>query len=263
MVLQITQYQIDAFTDQVFGGNPAAVCILDEWLPSETMQAIAAENNLSETVYCVPDDDGYGIRWFTPRFEIGLAGHPTLAASWVIFNKVTPDAPEIRFTSKDGETLTVVRDGDRLVMDFPAVPGTPSDDIDTIAEALGAMPDATLIARDAMAVFPDQATVQALQPDMAKVAAIDALGVIATAPGVDCDFVSRFFAPRAGIPEDPVTGSAHCTLIPYWAERLDKPKLFARQISERGGALYCEHRGDRVSLGGMAVPFMAGVITLP
>ena len=261
--MQITQYQIDAFTDHVFGGNPAAVCLLDDWISEETMQAIAAENNLSETVYCVPDDGGYGIRWFTPRFEIGLAGHPTLAAAWVILNEVKPDSRDVRFTSKDGEVLTVLREGDTLMMDFPSGPGTPSNDIDPVAKALGAPPEDYLVARDGMAVFPDQATVARLQPDMARIAALDPMGIIATAPGEDCDFVSRFFAPKAGIPEDPVTGSAHCTLIPYWGERLGKSKLSARQISERGGVLHCEHRGDRVTLGGTAVPFMQGVITLP
>jgi PhzF family phenazine biosynthesis protein len=260
--MRIKQYQIDAFTDRVFGGNPAAVCLLDDWIPAETMQAIAAENNLSETVFCVPDDGGYGIRWFTPRFEIGLAGHPTLAAAWVVLHEISPVAEKVRFTSKDGEVLTVVRDGARLVMDFPSVPGAEADNIDEAAEALGAMPEALLQARDAMAVFADEAAVRALEPDMPKVAALDALGVIATAPGKDCDFVSRFFAPRAGIPEDPVTGSAHCTLTPYWAVRLGKSKLFARQVSQRGGELHCEHRGDRVLLAGTAVPFMEGVITL-
>ncbi|MDD9907991.1 MAG: PhzF family phenazine biosynthesis protein [Rhodospirillaceae bacterium] len=261
--MQIKQYQIDAFTDHVFGGNPAAVCLLDAWIPEETMQAIAAENNLSETVYCVPVAGGYGIRWFTPRFEIGLAGHPTLAAAWVILNDINPDARDVRFTSKDGEVLTVVRDGEKLMMDFPSVPGTLSDDIDPVAKALGAKPDAYLVARDGMAVFPDEATVARLQPDMARIAALDPMGIIATAPGDACDFVSRFFAPKAGIPEDPVTGSAHCTLIPYWGERLGQSKLLARQISERGGVLHCEHRGDRVTLGGTAVPFMQGTITLP
>lgn len=261
--MQITQYQIDAFTDHVFGGNPAAVCVLDAWIPDETMQAIAAENNLSETVYCVPEGQGYGIRWFTPRFEIGLAGHPTLAAAWLILNRLDPGADTIRFTSKDGEVLTVIRDGDILTMDFPAVPATPSDDLDAVAEALGARPEAYLVARDGMAVFPDQVTVQNLKPNMEKTAALPPMGIIATAPGEECDFVSRFFAPKAGIPEDPVTGSAHCTLIPYWGERLGKTEMLARQISERGGVLHCAYRGDRVSLGGSAVPFMQGVITLP
>ncbi len=261
--MQIKQYQIDAFTDRVFGGNPAAVCILETWLPEDTMQSIAAENNLSETVYCVPDGQGYGIRWFTPRFEIALAGHPTLAAAWVILNKLTPDVAEVRFTSKDGEVLTVVRDGGNLMMDFPSVPGTLLEDFDAVSEALGASPQTYLTARDGMGVFPDQETVAKLQPDMQKIAALDPMGIIATAPGEDCDFVSRFFAPKAGIPEDPVTGSAHCTLIPYWAARLGKTEMLARQISERGGLLHCAHRGDRVSLGGTAVPFMEGIITLP
>ncbi|NKB56882.1 MAG: PhzF family phenazine biosynthesis isomerase [Alphaproteobacteria bacterium] len=260
--MRIHQYQIDAFTDHLFGGNPAAVCLLESWLPVETMQAIATENNLSETVFCVPERGGYGIRWFTPRLEIGLAGHPTLAAAWVILNDITPDVAEVRFTSYGGDVLSVVRDGKWLIMDFPAVPATKADNLPEIAEALGAVPDHVLAARDMMAVFQDEATVHALDPDMTKVAALDTFGLIATAPGEDCDFVSRFFAPQAGIPEDPVTGSAHCTLAPYWAERLGKTQLFARQISERGGEIHCEHLGDRVRLGGTAVPFMEGYITL-
>ncbi len=261
--MRIRQYQLDAFTDHVFGGNPAAVCLLKAWLPVDTMQAIAAENNLSETVFCVPDGEGYALRWFTPRLEIGLAGHPTLAAAWVILNEISPDKSAIRFTSKDGDVLTVVRDGKRLVMDFPAVPAQPTDAAEAISESLGAPPHTVLQARDAMAVYATEAEIRALTPDMTKVAALDAFGVIATAPGDDCDFVSRFFAPKAGVPEDPVTGSAHCTLIPYWAETLGKSKLSAKQISERGGELQCEFLGDRVKLGGTAVPFMAGEITLP
>ncbi len=262
-MMQIKQYQIDAFTDHVFGGNPAAVCLLDTWISEATMQAIAAENNLSETVFCVPDTGGYGIRWFTPRSEIGLAGHPTLAAASVILNELNSDRSEVRFKSKDGVVLTVVREGERLMMDFPSVPGIPSDDIDPVAEALGARPEAYLVARDGMAVFPDQAAVERLQPDMVRIAALDPMGIIATSPGKDFDFVSRFFAPKVGIPEDPVTGSAHCTLIPYWSKRLGKSTLLARQISERGGVINCEYRGDRVIMGGTAVPFLEGVITLP
>lgn len=260
--MRIRQFVLDAFTDHVFGGNPAAVCLLESWLPAETMQAIAAENNLSETAFCVPDAAGYGIRWFTPRLEIALAGHPTLATAWVILNEVHPDAREVVFTSRKGDVLSVVRDGLKLIMDFPAVPATPNDDMTEIANALGAMPEAFLRARDDMAVFGSEAEIRALEPDMARVAAIDTFGVIATAPGDDCDFVSRFFAPRAGIPEDPVTGSAHCTLTPYWSERLGKKRMQARQISERGGQLDCEHVGDRVRLGGSVVPFMEGHITI-
>lgn len=261
--MQIKQYQIDAFTDHVFGGNPAAVCFLDAWLPEQTMQAIAAENNLSETVFCVPDANGYGLRWFTPRFEIDLAGHPTLAAAWVVLNEIHPTYDEVRFTSKYDETLTVVRDGKNLKMDFPSVPGRASANVVPVAQALGAIPEVYLVARDGMAVFSDQKTVERLQPDMVKIAELDPMGIIATAPGKNCDFVSRFFAPKVGIPEDPVTGSAHCTLIPFWAEQLGKSELLARQVSERGGLLYCKHRGERVDLGGTAVLFMEGIITLP
>jgi len=260
--MRIPLYQVDAFTDRVFGGNPAAVCPLESWLPDATMQAIAAENNLSETAFIVPEADGFGLRWFTPTMEIDLAGHPTLATAHVIFTALEPARSDVRFRTKIGDTVIVRRDGDILWMDFPARPPRKRDGLGDVAGALGAAPVEILAARDGFAVFERQADVRALKPDMARVAALDCMGVIATAPGDGCDFVSRFFAPGAGVPEDPVTGSAHCTLIPYWAKRLGKTAMEARQISTRGGTLYCEDRGDRVGIGGHAVTYMTGTVTL-
>jgi len=257
-------FQIDAFSDRVFGGNPAAVCPLDEWLDESVMQTIATENNLSETAFFVARGGGdYDIRWFTPVAEIDLAGHPTLATAWLIVNRLDSNRDSVTFHTKIGDVLTVEQDGDLLVMDFPARPPAPADISVEIAQALGAEPVEALAARDGLAVFENEAQVKALKPDMAKIANLDYLGVIATAPGDDCDFVSRFFAPKHGVPEDPVTGSAHCTLIPYWSERLGKKELHARQISARGGELFCEHLGDRVKIGGRAALYMEGSITVP
>ena len=263
MTESIPIYQIDAFTDRVFGGNPAAICPLDEWLADDVMQAIARENNLSETAFLVRHGDGFDIRWFTPVAEIDLAGHPTLAAAYLILLVTETGRKSVSFYTRVGDVLTVALDGDVLVMDFPARPAEPDANGKAIGLALCADPEEVLASRDALAVFKTEDEVLSLVPDMAKVAALDYLGVIATAPGYECDFVSRFFAPRHGIPEDPVTGSAHCTLIPYWAQKLGKDKLHARQVSARGGELFCESLGDRVKIGGRAVLFMEGRITLP
>ncbi len=260
--MDIRLYQIDAFTDRVFGGNPAAVCPLEEWLPDATMQAIAEENNLAETAFFLREGDGWAIRWFTPTDEIDLAGHPTLATAFVIFESIDRGTNEARFTTKLGDTLFVTRGGDGVLwMDFPARPPVPRD-IGDVAAAIGTEPEAVLAARDGFAVLPDRAAVAAVVPDMARIAALDCMGLIVTAPGDDCDFVSRFFAPGVGVPEDPVTGSAHCTSIPYWADRLGKRELFARQISRRGGEVHCVHRGDRVDIGGRAIRYMTGTVTL-
>lgn len=260
--MDLRLYHVDAFTSRVFGGNPAAVCPLDSWLPDETMQSIAEENNLPETAFFVPNGADFDIRWFTPVVEIDLAGHPTLATAHVIFTLLDPSRQEIRFHTKLGDSLTVRRAQDRLVLNFPARPPLPRDDVGDLAGALGAAPAEVLAARDGFAVFESEGQVRALTPDMSQVAALNVMGVIATAPGEDCDFVSRFFAPGAGIPEDPVTGSAHCTLIPYWADRLGKTDMFARQISKRGGELHCRLEGDRVDIGGNAVLYLDGNIRL-
>jgi PhzF family phenazine biosynthesis protein len=257
--MKLPIYQIDAFAGAVFGGNPAAVVPLESWLPDATMQAIAAENNLSETAFFVPCGQEYELRWFTPVAEIDLAGHPTLATAWLILNRLAPRRSSVVFHTKIGDRLEVVRDEDRLAMDFPSRPPAPRP-LGDVAAALGAAPAEVLAARDGFAVFRSEAEVRALRPDMARIAAFDVMGMIATAPGSDCDFVSRFFAPKHNIPEDPVTGSAHCTLIPYWAKRLGRSKLFARQVSARGGELFCEDRGARVTIGGRAVLYLEGTI---
>lgn len=265
--MRISLYQIDAFTSEVFRGNPAAVCPLERWLDDATLQAIAEENNLSETAFFLPPapspDGGTArpLRWFTPEREIDLAGHPTLATAYTIFRFIEPDAEVLRFDTSGG-LLEVRRDGERLSMDFPSRPGVPCPIPDDLVRGLRATPRETRLARDLLCAFDSEAEVRALDPDIRSLASLDALGIIVTAPGDQVDFVSRFFAPRAGIPEDPVTGSAHCTLTPYWAERLGKTRLHARQISRRGGELFLEQRGERVTIAGHAVFYMEGTITL-
>ena len=255
-------YQVDAFANRVFGGNPAAVVPLERWLPDAAMQSIAAENNLAETAFLVPDKDAWGLRWFTPTVEVNLCGHATLASAWVVFEHLRKGESEVHFDTKSGR-LTVKREGDLLVMDFPSYPPKPGDLPAGLAKALGAEPKHYLKGLDPMAVFESVAQVHALRPDMTALAALDLFAVIATASGEgDCDFVSRFFAPAQGIPEDPVTGRAHCTLTPYWAKRLGKTEMRAKQISARGGELVVRDLGARVALAGHAVPYLEGVITI-
>jgi PhzF family phenazine biosynthesis protein len=257
LLRELKTYHVDAFADRLFAGNPAAVCPLDAWLPDSSMQAIAAENNLSETAFFVPTADGYHLRWFTPAVETDLCGHATLASAFVILERLAPSASELRFHTKSG-LLTVTRDGDRLALDLPAQPATPCTMPDRFVKALGRPPAQVLGAVKYLVVYDTAADVAALTPDAATLAGIDRDGVIATAPGDDCDFVSRYFAPHAGIPEDPVTGSAHCTLVPYWAERLGTTTLHARQISQRGGELFCTLDGNRVRVAGRAVLYSEG-----
>jgi len=231
--MNIPFYQVDAFTDKVFGGNPAAVCLLDRWPEDNIMQAIAAENNLSETAFLVGGGADYDLRWFTPALEIDLCGHATLASAFVIFNFLEPNLAAVRFQTASGE-LRVGKDEDLLVMDFPARKAERISAVDGLADALGAEPEEVYGARDILAVFATETQVRTLAPDFAALEKIkDAFAVIVTAPGDTVDFVSRFFAPKAGIPEDPVTGSAHCTLVPYWSARLGKQKLHALQVSTR------------------------------
>jgi predicted PhzF superfamily epimerase YddE/YHI9 len=257
--MSIPYYQIDAFTSSVFSGNPAGVCLLADWLPDAVLQSIATENNLSETAFVIQRDSTFDLRWFTPSLEMDLAGHPTLAAAHVIFRHLGYRASVVRFQTRSG-VLTVSRDGKLLTLDFPARPAVPCDLPPELIAGLRARPATTAKARDYLAVFENEQAVRSLQPDMAALMSLDCLGIIATAPGEDCDFVSRFFAPRAGVPEDPVTGSAHCTLIPYWAERLGRTMLRARQASPCGGVLFCEHRGERVGIGGHAVTYSSGFL---
>ncbi len=259
--MYISLYQVDAFTGRVFAGNPAAVCPLEGWLEDGVLQSIAAENNLSETAFFVRRGARFELRWFTPAVEVDLCGHATLASAFVILNYLDPSLNQAVFDTRSGE-LVVQRDGELLAMDFPARPPVACDIPDKLAEALGRRPVATLAARDLMALYETEAEVRALRPNMDLLAQVETFAVIVTAPGTDADFVSRFFAPRSGIAEDPVTGSAHCTLAPYWSRRLGKNNLYARQVSARGGELWCEDRGDRVVIKGRAVRFMEGKIVL-
>jgi len=258
--MSVPIYQVDAFTSRLFGGNPAAVCLLDAWPDAEVMQDVAAENNLSETAFLVQSDAGYDLRWFTPKIEVDLCGHATLAAGYVVLNILNPEIGSISFDTLSGR-LIVKRDGELLSMDFPSRAPQPVATADALSDALGAPPTEVHLARDFLALFDDEASVRALSPDFVKLSAIEeALGIIVTAKGDDVDFVSRFFAPNAGVNEDPVTGSAHCTLVPFWSERLGKKKLQARQISERGGELQCEDHGDRVTISGQCKLYLSGTI---
>lgn len=254
-------FQVDAFSSSVFSGNPAAICPLEEWLPDETLQAIAAENNLAETAYFVRKNGRFDLRWFTPACEVDLCGHATLASAYVLFRELNEPGDVLRFDTKSGE-LVVRRDGDLLVMDFPARPPQPVEADPQLAPALGGDPIEILAARDYLIRYASEAEVRRLTPDMEALKRIDRFAFIATAPGDDCDFVSRFFAPAKGIPEDPVTGSAHCTLIPYWAQQLGKTTLHARQVSQRGGQLQCKVAGERVEIAGQAALFLRGRISV-
>jgi PhzF family phenazine biosynthesis protein len=260
--LKIPMYQVDAFAGAVFSGNPAAICPLDAWLPDGQMQSIAAENNLAETAFFVRNGKGYKLRWFTPGVEVDLCGHATLASAFVILNDLTPSERSVSFETKSG-TLTVTREGDLYSMDFPSRPPEPCADVyPGLLTALGGKPEAVLAARDYFVVYASEQELRVLKPDMAKLMNVDRFAVIATAPGREFDFVSRFFAPAKGVPEDPVTGSSHCSLIPYWSKRLGKKKLHAYQASPRGGELWCEDRGERVTISGKAVRFFEGTIFL-
>jgi PhzF family phenazine biosynthesis protein len=261
--MNIPIYQVDAFTRRAFRGNPAAVCPLDSWLPDELLQQIAAENNLSETAYFVRERQSYRLRWFTPATEVDLCGHATLASAFVIFEQIGRLEALIRFETRSG-ALFVTREDGLLVMDFPSRPAAPHAPHPNLVKALGRIPVAVLsVPRDYLAVYATEDDVRALDPDMQLLSALDKVAVIVTAPGSDCDFVSRFFAPVHGVPEDPVTGSAHCTLAPYWAAVLGKNVLFARQVSRRGGEIRCRLRGDRVELSGQAVLVLTGTLHVP
>lgn len=258
--MDLPLFQIDAFADAVFAGNPAAVCPLHSWLPDDRMQAIAAENNLSETAFFVPERDGYALRWFTPAAEVDLCGHATLASAFLVFERLRPDLRSVAFSTRVSGTLTVTRDGDFLVMDFPRWDAEPVAEDPAVAASLGAAPRTLLNGPDLMAVFDDETAVRGISPDLAAVARLPARGIVVTAPGRDVDFVSRFFAPAVGIDEDPVTGSAHCLLAPYWADRLGRNDLVGHQVSRRGGIVRCTVAGDRVHLAGRAVLYLEGTI---
>ncbi len=259
--MKIRIFQIDAFAAALFQGNPAAVCPLDDWLPDKVLQAIAEENNLSETAFFVGKDGHYHLRWFTPASEVDLCGHATLAAAHVVFAITGGATQRVTFKSRSGP-LHVAREGELLTLDFPAQPAVRCDLPPAMVSGLGAAPRECHKAMDYLAVFDSEEEIQALQPDFRRLAELELRGVIVTAPGRAADFVSRFFAPKFGIDEDPVTGSAHCTLAPYWSQRLGKAALAARQLSKRSGTLRCRVEGRRVLISGRAVPYMEGAIEI-
>ena len=260
--MRIPIYQIDAFSSQPFKGNPAAVCPLEEWLPDEVMQSIAMENNLSETAFFVKNEDQYDIRWFAPKIEIDLAGHPTLATAHVIFNEMNHQGDTITFKSKIGDILEITRNKDIISMNFPTRPPKKIYKKELIEEAIGVEVEEFYENRDGLAVVANEEIVTNLSPSMDKISKLDYIGLIVTSRGENVDFVSRFFAPQNGVPEDPVTGSAHCELIPLWAEKLNKNKLTAKQLSSREGTLYCEYLNDRVIIGGEAVTVLSGELII-
>ena len=261
--MKIPMWQVDAFATKVFAGNPAAVCLLDDWLADGVLQAIAAENNLSETAFLVPHADGFDLRWFAPAKEVALCGHATLAAAKVLFDLRGWKEESIRFRTRQRGVLTVAKRGEWFEMDFPALPATPVQTPAGLAAALGAEPRQVLASTDDwLAVLDDEATVRELKPDFAALKNFNCRCVVPTARGRTADFVSRAFAPRYGIPEDPVTGSAHCALAPYWAGVLGKDELRAFQVSARGGEVRCRVAGDRVMLAGHAVVYLEGAISV-
>ncbi len=259
--MKLPIYQVDAFTDVVFKGNPAAVCPLDSWLPDETMQQIAHENNLSETAFFVKEEDGYRLRWFTPEVEVDLCGHATLASAHILFDHLGYDKEVIRFQSNSGE-LKVKKEGDRLVMNFPAAKPEPVMMPAKLEQALDIPALEVFRATDYLYIVETADQVRNTDPDFRLLKEVETRGVIITAPGDDVDFVSRFFAPAAGIDEDPVTGSAHTMLAPYWSNRLGKKELTARQISKRGGMIYCTIKGERVEISGTAKLYLYGKIEI-
>jgi len=259
--MRIPYYQVDAFTSQTFSGNPAGVCVVENWLPDNILQSIAAENNLAETAFFTREDDHYHLRWFTPVMEVDLCGHATLATAFVLYFELGCTDHTLRFHTRSG-WLTATRHENIIELDFPSRPPVPCPAPEQLLRGLRCKPREVLKSRDFMAVYDSQAQVAALTPDMTLLAQLDCLGIIATARGEDADFVSRFFAPRAGIPEDPVTGSSHSSLMPFWAGRLGKTVLLARQISKRGGELHCRHVGDRVAIGGRAVVYCRGELEI-
>lgn len=259
--MKLPIWQVDAFASRRFGGNPAAVVLLDQWLPENVLLSVAEENNLAETAFIVREGQEYGIRWFTPKLEVPLCGHATLASAWVVFHRLETARKRVVFRSKSGE-LPVDRLEERLVLDFPVSHVTPVANAPGLVAALGGEPVEIYEGFQWLAVYRSEDEVRALTPDMQRIVETGIHGIIATAPGTDCDFVSRFFAPAAGVAEDPVTGSAHTRLTPFWADRLGTKSLRARQISSRGGELWCELVGDRVRIAGDAVLYLEGSIEI-
>ncbi len=257
--MQLPLYQVDAFASEPFEGNPAAVCTLDEWIPDKLMQQIAMENNLSETAFFVDKGSFYHLRWFTPTTEVNLCGHATLASAHVLYEHLGYDENEIRFECNSGR-LTVRKEEDRLVMNFPGAKLQKAEVPKFLEEAIGVSAKELYRDTDYLYVVENEAAVRNLDPDIRLLKKADVRGIIVTAPGEEYNFVSRFFAPAAGVDEDPVTGSAHTMLTPYWSKRLEKNELVGRQVSRRGGTVFCEMMGDRVELGGTARTFMQGTL---
>lgn len=259
--MKIKVYQIDAFSDQIFRGNPAAVCILEEWIEESKMQLIAAENNLAETAFVVPVDDHYAIRWFTPQVEVDLCGHATLAAAFVLYEYYYHKSSVVKFESLKSGTLRVAKIGKKLELDFPADTIVKVKTPEVLIDALSLKPTETYKGKtDYLLIFDSQRDIESIEPDFKQLAEVGGRGVIVSARGNEVDFVSRFFAPQAGIDEDPVTGSAHTSLTPYWANKLNKTELSAQQISQRKGDLNCVWEGDRVKISGSAVTYLIGEI---
>lgn len=259
--MKLPIYQIDAFAEKVFSGNPAAVCPLHEWLSDEIMQSIAEENNLSETAFFVPTERGFHIRWFTPVAEVDLCGHATLASAYVIFTLLGYEKSEILFESKSGP-LKVTKSGVLLVMDFPSQPPVKCEIPEEIVQAFNGMPIECLKAEDYIVVFGSEDEIRAAQPELSLLKNVDLRGVVITAQSNRYDFVSRFFAPKLGVDEDPVTGSSHTQLVPYWSKVLGVKKLHAKQVSSRGGELFCELAGNRVLIAGKAIKYLTGEIEI-
>ncbi len=259
--MDIKLYQIDAFASELFEGNPAAVCPLDEWLPDEIMLAVAKENNLSETAFFVPEGGGFRIRWFTPESEVDLCGHATLASAFVLFDILDYEKEMIQFDSRSGP-LNVTKGKEGLIMDFPAQPPVSCEIPEQIVKAFGPVPKECLRSEDFIAVFENESDIVSADPDFEELKKLDLRGVIITAGSERYDFVARFFAPKYGIPEDPVTGSAYTQLAPYWAARTGRRRFRVRQVSSRGGELSCEVVGDRVFISGRAVKYLEGRIKI-
>lgn len=257
MSTPLTIFQVDAFTSKLFGGNPAAVCPLDTWLPDEIMQKLAAENNLSETAFFVKEGEKYHLRWFTPEFEIDLCGHATLATAFVLFNYLGFIGEVIKFRTKSG-VLEVRKKGHLIELNFPSRSPEPCDPPEALLKGLNIQPWKVLKSRDYFLVYKDEALIKQIVPDFKFLNQLDVVGVIVTAASGEVDFVSRFFVPNSVIGEDPVTGSAHCNLIPYWSKELNKTTLTAKQLSVREGELFCEDKGDRVTMAGNAVLYLKG-----
>jgi len=263
--MKIKLYQADAFTDRLFSGNPAAVCILDEWISDELMQSIANENNLAETSFVVPEGKDFKIRWFTPAVEVDLCGHVTLASAFLIFNILEYPGNLIRFHSRVSGLLPVEKAGDMLYLDFPTdkLERLPEDQNIVIEKCIGIKPLELFKGKsDYLALIDSERSLKDLKPDLKEISELDARGLIVTSKGDSVDFVSRFFAPQLGVNEDPVTGSAHTSLLPFWSERLGKNRLIANQLSKRGGQLACEFKNDRCRIGGKAQLYLTGEINL-